>query len=101
MLLEHSVFSSLCLGELVDDINVVGALSFVVPVFRGAGRQYWCCSSAQFPHFCVKGSWWTILTLLEHSVSSFLCLGELVGDIDVVRELSFLVPVFRGSGGQY
>jgi hypothetical protein len=42
-----------------------------------------------------------ILMLLERSVSSFLCLGELVGDIDVVGVLSFLVPVFRGAGGQY
>ncbi len=40
-----------------------------------------------------------ILMLLEHSVSSFLCLGELVDDIDVVGALSFLVPVFRGDGG--
>jgi hypothetical protein len=39
--------------------------------------------------------------LLECSVSSFLCLGELVDDIDVVRVLSFLVPVFRGAGGRY
>ncbi len=57
--------------------------------------------------------------LWEHSVSSFLCLGELVEDIDVVRALSFLclgelvddidvvgglsflVPVFRGAGGRY
>jgi hypothetical protein len=39
--------------------------------------------------------------LLEHSVSSFLCLGELEGDIDVVGALSFLVPVFRGAGGGY
>jgi hypothetical protein len=39
--------------------------------------------------------------LLEHSVSSFLCLGEPVGNIDVVGALSFLVPVFRGAGGQY
>jgi hypothetical protein len=37
--------------------------------------------------------------LLERSVSSFLCLGELVEDIDVVRALSFLIPVFRGAGG--
>ncbi len=37
--------------------------------------------------------------LLEHSVSSFLYLGELVDDIDVVEALSFLVPVFRGAGG--
>ncbi len=36
MLLERSVSSFLCLGELVDDIDVVGALSFQVPVFRGA-----------------------------------------------------------------
>ncbi len=28
-------------------------------------------------------------------------LGELVGNIDVVRVLSFLVPVFRGAGGLY
>ncbi len=41
-----------------------------------------------------------ILMLLEHSVSSFLCLGELVDDIDVVGALSF-VPVFRGAGGRY
>ncbi len=39
--------------------------------------------------------------LLERSVSSFLCLGELVEDIDVVGALSFLVPVFRGAGGRY
>jgi hypothetical protein len=39
--------------------------------------------------------------LLERSVSSFLCLGVLVDDIDVVRALSFLVPVFRGAGGRY
>ncbi len=39
--------------------------------------------------------------LLELSVSSFLCLGELVDDIDVVRVLSFLVPVVRGAGGRY
>jgi hypothetical protein len=30
MLLERSVSSFLCLGELVDDIDVVGALSFLV-----------------------------------------------------------------------
>jgi hypothetical protein len=40
MLLELSVFSFLCLGELVDDIDVAGALSFLVPVFRGAGGRY-------------------------------------------------------------
>jgi hypothetical protein len=84
----------------VDEIDVVGALSFLVPVFWGAGRQYWCLS-AQFPHFCVKGRWWTILMLLELSVSLFLCLGELVDNIDVVRALSFRVPVFRGAGGRY
>jgi hypothetical protein len=39
--------------------------------------------------------------LLECLVSSFLCLGELVDDIDVVGVLSFLVPVFRGAGGRY
>ncbi len=33
-------FLFLCLGELVDDIDVVGALSFLVPVFRGAGGRY-------------------------------------------------------------
>ncbi len=33
-----------------------------------------------------------VLMLLERSVSSFLCLGELVDDIDVVGALSFLVP---------
>jgi hypothetical protein len=36
--------------------------------------------------------------LLELSVSLFLCLGELVDDIDVVRALSFPVPVLRGAG---
>ncbi len=40
MLLEHSVALFLCLGELVDDIDVVGALSCLVPVFRGAGGRY-------------------------------------------------------------
>jgi hypothetical protein len=40
-----------------------------------------------------------ILMLLERSVSLFLCLGELVDDIDVIRAFSFLVPVFRGAGG--
>ncbi len=30
----------------------------------------------------------------------FLCLGELVDDIDVVRALSFLVPVFIVAGGR-
>jgi hypothetical protein len=30
----------LCLGELVDDIDVVGAVSFLVPVFRGTGGRY-------------------------------------------------------------
>jgi hypothetical protein len=30
MLLERSVSLFLCLGELVDDIDVVGALSFLV-----------------------------------------------------------------------
>ncbi len=40
MLWELSVSSFLCLGELVDNINVVGALSFLVPVGRGAGGQY-------------------------------------------------------------
>jgi hypothetical protein len=39
--------------------------------------------------------------LWEHSVSLLLCLGELVDVIDVVRALSFLVPVFRGAGGRY
>jgi hypothetical protein len=39
--------------------------------------------------------------LLERSVSSFLCLGELVDDTDDVGVLSFLVPVFRGAGGGY
>jgi hypothetical protein len=39
--------------------------------------------------------------LLERSVSSFLCIGELVEDIDVVGALGFLVPVFRGAGGRY
>ncbi len=39
--------------------------------------------------------------LWEHSVSSFLCLGELVDDIDVVGALSFLISVFRGAGGGY
>jgi hypothetical protein len=33
------------------------------------------------------------------ALSSFLCLGQLVDDIVVVRALSFLVPVFRGAGG--
>ncbi len=42
-----------------------------------------------------------ILMLLEHSVSSFLCLGELVDDIDVVGALSFLAPVLLGAGGRY
>ncbi len=42
-----------------------------------------------------------ILMLLEHSVSLFLCLGELVDDLDVVGALSFLIPVFRGAGGRY
>jgi hypothetical protein len=37
--------------------------------------------------------------LLERLVSSFLCLGELVDDIDVVGALGFLFPVFRGAGG--
>jgi hypothetical protein len=36
---------------------------------------------------------------LERSVSSFLFLGELVDNIDVVGALSFLVPVFKGTGG--
>jgi hypothetical protein len=79
MLLERSVSSFLCLGDLVDDIDVFGALSFLVLEF--------------------KGSWWTILMLLERLASSFLCLGELVDDIDVFGALSFLVPVFRGAGG--
>jgi hypothetical protein len=39
--------------------------------------------------------------LLERLVSSFLCLEELMDNIDVVRALSFLVPVFRGAGGRY
>ncbi len=38
---------------------------------------------------------------LERSVSSFLYLGELVDDIDVVSALSLLVPVFRGTGGRH
>jgi hypothetical protein len=42
-----------------------------------------------------------ILMLLERSASSFLCLGELVDDFDVVGSLSFLVPVIRGAGGRY
>ncbi len=40
MLLDLSITSFLCLGELVEDIDVVGALSFLVPVFRGAGGRY-------------------------------------------------------------
>ncbi len=40
MLLELSISSLLCLGELVDDIDVVGVLSFLVPVFRGAGGRH-------------------------------------------------------------
>ncbi len=40
MLLERSVSSFLFLGEPVDDIYVVGALSFLFPVFRGAGGRY-------------------------------------------------------------
>jgi hypothetical protein len=39
--------------------------------------------------------------LLESLVSSFLCLGDLVDNIDVVGALSFLVPEFRGAGGRY
>ncbi len=35
MLLERSVFLFPCLGELVDNIDVVSTLSFLVPVFRG------------------------------------------------------------------
>jgi hypothetical protein len=35
--------------------------------------------------------------LLDHSVSSFLCSGEPVDDIDVEKALSFLIPVFRGA----
>jgi hypothetical protein len=38
---------------------------------------------------------------LVRLVSSFLSLGELVDDIDVVGALSFLVPVFRRADGQY
>jgi hypothetical protein len=41
------------------------------------------------------------LMLMERSVSSFLCLGELVDDIDVVGTRSYLFPVFRGAGGRY
>jgi hypothetical protein len=37
--------------------------------------------------------------LLERSVSSFLCLGELVDENDVAGALGFLVPVFRRAGG--
>jgi hypothetical protein len=39
--------------------------------------------------------------MLEPSVSLFLCLGELVDDINVVRALSFLVPVSMEAGGRY
>jgi hypothetical protein len=37
--------------------------------------------------------------LWELSVSSFLCLEELMDNIDVVRALSFLIAVFRGASG--
>jgi hypothetical protein len=40
-----------------------------------------------------------ILMLLESSVSSFLCFRGAGGDINVVRALSFFVPVFRGAVG--
>ncbi len=40
MLLDLSITSLLGLGELVDNIDVVGALSFLVAVFRGAGGRY-------------------------------------------------------------
>jgi hypothetical protein len=36
--------------------------------------------------------------LKKLSVSSFLYLGELFEDTDVVEVLMFLVPVFRGAG---
>jgi hypothetical protein len=39
--------------------------------------------------------------LLERSVSLFLCLGELVDDIDVDGALSFLIPIFLRAGGLY
>jgi hypothetical protein len=42
-----------------------------------------------------------ILMFLVRLVSSFLSLGELVDNIDVVGSFNNLVPVFRGAGGRY
>jgi hypothetical protein len=37
--------------------------------------------------------------LLERSVSSLLCLGELVVDIDVAGSFNYFIPVLRRAGG--
>jgi hypothetical protein len=51
-------------GEPVVDTDVVGSFNYLVSLVRNAGGRYWCC--------------WDL------SITSFLCLGELVDDIDVV-----------------